>query len=152
AAQCRVQQQAARWAAPGPDRRRAAVAATQWSRRTRHLPAVAAMTRDQQRQWLARVKQEYAAGNLTATARPVLMELATFTRCRFGIWPSHELLAKRARCCIRTVQDALQAARKLGLLEWWHQRVRRAWRALRAVNRYELRLPAGAALPGPHGP
>jgi hypothetical protein len=110
------------------------------------------MTRDQQRQWLARVKREYAAGNLTATARLVLMELATFTRCRFSVWPSHELLAKRARCCVRTVQNALQAARKLGLLEWWHQRVRRAWRALRVVNRYALRLPEGTVLPGPHGP
>jgi hypothetical protein len=110
------------------------------------------MTRDQQRQWLSRVKQEYTAGNLTATGRLVLMELATFTRCRFGIWPSHELLARRARCCIRTVQEALQAARRLGLLEWWHQRVRRAWRALRAVNRYALKLPGGAVLPGPHGP
>ena len=57
-----------------------------------------------------------------------------------------------SRCCIRTVQDALQAARKLGLLEWWHQRVRRAWRALRAVNRYELRMPTDILQPGPHGP
>jgi hypothetical protein len=110
------------------------------------------LTRDEQRQWLARVKREYEAGGLTATGRIVLMELCNFGRCRFGIWPSHELLARRARCCVRTVQDALQAARKLGLLEWWHQRVRRAWRALRAVNRYELRLPEGAVLLGRHGP
>jgi hypothetical protein len=37
----------------------------------------ARLTRDEQRQWLARVKREYEAGGLTATARIVLMELAT---------------------------------------------------------------------------
>jgi len=110
------------------------------------------MTRDQQRQWFARVEREYMAGNFTPTQQKVLAKLATFTRCRFGIWPSHELLARRARCCVRTVQDALQAARKLGLLEWWHQRVRAVRRLLRTVNRYELRMPAGGVLPGPHGP
>jgi hypothetical protein len=110
------------------------------------------MTNDQRRQWLARVKQEWAAGSLTDKGRIVLMELATFTRCRFGIWPSHALLARRARCFVRTVQDALQAARGLGLLDWWHQRRRAAWRALRTVNRYVLRLPAGSVQPGPHGP
>jgi hypothetical protein len=107
---------------------------------------------DDRRRWLARLKREYEAGNLTATARLVLIELATFSRCRFGIWPSHELLARRARCCVRTVQDALQAARRLGLVDWAAQRVRAAWRSLRASNRYVLKLPAGAVQPGSHGP
>ena len=110
------------------------------------------MTNDQRRQWLARVKAEWLAGNLTDKGRIVLMEMATFTRCRFGIWPSHALLARRARCCVRTVQEALREARGLGLLEWWQQRVRAVWRSLRSVNRYVLRLPEGSVQPGPHGP
>ena len=106
------------------------------------------MTNDQRRQWLARVKQEWAAGGLTDKGRIVLMELATFTRCRFGIWPSHALLARRARCCVRTVQEAVREAKAVGLLDWCHQRVKAVWRSLRTVNRYVLRLPEGCSAAG----
>jgi hypothetical protein len=115
-------------------------------------PAEAMMTNDQRRQWLAHVKQQWLAGNLTDKGRIILIELATFTRCRFGVWPSHQLLARRARCCVRTVQTALREARAIGLLDWCHQRVEAAWRSLRTVNRYELMLPAGVVQSGPHGP
>lgn len=91
--------------------------------------------------WFSRVYREYEAGNLTPLWRDVLKALGRFDGCRFGIFPSHALLAAHARCSIRTVQNALRAARELGLLEWCHQRVRRAWRSLRGPNRYVLRLP-----------
>ena len=56
---------------------------------------------------------------------------------------------------MRTVQEALREAKALGLLDR-HQRVKAARRSLRAVNRYVLKLPEGAAKPpvqpGPHGP
>jgi hypothetical protein len=92
--------------------------------------------------WCSRLKREYKAGNLPAKQYLVLCELGRFDACRFGIFPSHRALAARARCGVRTVQRALQAARRLGLVEWTATRVRAAWRALRGPNRYVLRVPA----------
>ena len=107
--------------------------------------------------WFSRVYREFEAGNLTRAYRDVLLALGRFDACRFGIFPSHEFLARRARCSVRTVQRALEAARALGLVEWAAQRVRASWRLLRASNRYVLKLPTGPmrsmlAQPGPHGP
>src|SRR6516162_9781581 len=63
---------------------------------------------------------------VTAPQYLVLCELGRFDACRLGIFPSHEFLARRARCSVRTVQRALEAARALGLVDWSHQRVRAA--------------------------
>jgi hypothetical protein len=93
--------------------------------------------------WFSRVHREFEAGTLTRTARDVLLVLGRFHPCRFGIFPSHATLAARARCSVRTVQRALQAARTLGLLDWCARRIRAAWRSLRASNRYVLKLPTG---------
>ena len=92
--------------------------------------------------WFSRLKREYEAGNLPAKQYLVLCELGRFDACRLGIFPSHRTLAARARCGLRTVQRALQAARRLGLVEWSATRVRAAWRALRGPNRYVLQVPA----------
>jgi hypothetical protein len=94
--------------------------------------------------WFSRLRREYEAHNITATQYLVLCELGRFDACRFGIFPSHRTLAARARCGVRTVQRALQAARGLGLVEWAATRVRAAWRSLQGVNRYVLKLPATA--------
>ena len=102
--------------------------------------------------WFSRVYREYEAGNLTPLWRDVLRALGRFDACQFGIFPSHEFLARRARCSVRTVQRALEAARALGLVEWAAQRVRASWRLLRASNRYVLKTPQGTVQPGPHGP
>ena len=67
--------------------------------------------------WFSRLKREYEAGNLPAKQYLVLCELGRFDACRLGIFPSHRTLAARARCGLRTVQRALQAARRLGLVE-----------------------------------
>ena len=91
--------------------------------------------------WFSRVEREFEAGNLTRAQRDVLKALGRFTGCRFGIFPSHAFLAARVKCCVRTVQRALQAARELGLVTWAAQRVRAGWRSLRASNRYVLTLP-----------
>jgi hypothetical protein len=102
--------------------------------------------------WFSRVYREYEAGNLTPLWRDVLRALGRFDACRFGIFPSHGFLARRARCSVRTVQRALEAARALGLVDWTAQRVRASWRLLRASNRYVLKMPATPVQPGPHGP
>jgi hypothetical protein len=49
---------------------------------------------------------------------------------------THATLAARARCCTRTVQRALQAGQRLGLVQWTERRVRAAWRWLRTSNAY----------------
>jgi hypothetical protein len=66
--------------------------------------------------WFSRLKREFEAYNITATQYLVLCELGRFNACRLGIFPSHATLAARARCSVRTVQSALQAARRLGLV------------------------------------
>jgi hypothetical protein len=91
--------------------------------------------------WLSRVWREFEAGNLTRDFRDVLKELGRFRGCAAGIIPSHALLAARAKCSVRTVQRALEAARTLGLVEWSARRVRVAWRLIRGSNRYVLKLP-----------
>ena len=81
--------------------------------------------------WFSRVYREFEAGNLTRGYRDVLLALGRFDG-PVGIFPSHRTLAARARCGIRTVQRALQAARRLGLVEM--DRHPRAWIPLRARN------------------
>ena len=92
--------------------------------------------------WFSRLRREYEAGNLPAKQYLVLCELGRFDRCRLGIFPSPRTLAARARCGLRTVQRALQAAWRLGLVKWTGTRVRAAWRSLQGPNRYVLKLPA----------
>jgi DNA-binding transcriptional MocR family regulator len=82
---------------------------------------------------------EFRAGNLTRAHRDVLLCLAGYGRVA---WPSHQTLADRANCCVRTVQRALEAARDLGLVTWVERRVRAGWRWLRTSNRYTLTVPA----------
>ena len=93
--------------------------------------------------WFSRIHREYEAGNLTLHFREVLVHLGRFHPCRFGIFPSHAVLAMRARVSVSTVQRALSAARRLGLLDWAERRVRQGWRSLKASNRYVLKVPAG---------
>ena len=93
--------------------------------------------------WFSRVYREFEAGNLTRAYRDVLLALGRFDG-PLGIFPSHRTLAARARCGVRTVQRALQAARRLGLVEWTETRVRAAWRSLQGPNRYVLKVPAAA--------
>jgi hypothetical protein len=93
--------------------------------------------------WFSRVWREFEASHLTRTDRDVLLALGRFGTCRFGIVPSHETLASRARCHIRSVQRALQAGKALGLVTWGVRRIRAAWRSLRTSNRYVLTVPGG---------
>jgi hypothetical protein len=51
-------------------------------------------------------------------------------------FPSHEAIAAKAGCSIRTVQRALNWARDKGLLHWAHGLYRTGWRVLRTSNRY----------------
>jgi hypothetical protein len=91
--------------------------------------------------WTARVWAEFRAGNLTRTARDVLLTLRTYRGHGGLICPSHQTLAERVDCHPVTVWRALQAARDLGLIRWTERRVRAAWRSLRTSNRYRLIVP-----------
>jgi hypothetical protein len=100
--------------------------------------------------WQHRIWQEYRAHNLHPLWRDVLLTLATYCHDGTG-WPAHTTLAERARCCVRTVQRALQAGRRLGLVEWTERRVKAAWRWLQTSNAYRLTLPAEPVQPGIRG-
>jgi hypothetical protein len=91
--------------------------------------------------WTARVWGEYRQSNLTRSHRDVLLTLKTFRGQGGIVCPSHETLADRADCGVRTVQRALRQAEHLGLVSWVERRVKAAWRWLRTSNRYFLRLP-----------
>src|SRR5271165_1097990 len=97
--------------------------------------------------WTARVWAEFRAGNLTRAARDVLLTLHTYRAAGGCAWPSHQTIADRAKCCVRTVQDALRAARGLGLIVWTERRARSGWRWLRTSNLYRFLAPAGPVSP-----
>ncbi len=98
--------------------------------------------------WTARVWREFHADNLTRAYRDVLLTLRTFRGHGGLMVPSHATLADRVGCSPRTVQRALQQARRLGLVSWVERRVRAAWRWLRSSNSYRLAVPAEAVQPG----
>jgi DNA-binding transcriptional MocR family regulator len=102
--------------------------------------------------WSARVWAEFRAENLTRAYRDVLLTLRTFRGPGGIAWPSHETLAERAGCSVRTVQRALAQARLLGLTEWTERRVRAGWRWLRTSNVYTFRQPDAPAAPGMRAP
>ena len=91
--------------------------------------------------WIPAVWTQFRAGNLTPLFRDVLLRLQKFDRGR-GLWPSHDTLADRTGCSVRTVQEALRQGRALGLVAW----VSGAGR--RTSNRYSLTLPKMAAEAG----
>jgi hypothetical protein len=99
-------------------------------------PSPHAVNGERMSAWFSRLKREYEAGNLPAKQYLVLCELGRFGACRFGVFPSHATLAARARCGLRTVQRALQVARRLGLV---------------AIGRPPGSAPRGAACAGPTG-
>jgi DNA-binding transcriptional MocR family regulator len=98
--------------------------------------------------WTARVWQEFRAGNLTRSARDILLTLRTYRGPGGLICPSHATLADRAKCSVRSVQRALQQADHLGLVRWAERRVRAAWRWLRTSNRYWLTTPESPVTAG----
>ena len=97
--------------------------------------------------WTNRVWQERHARRLTFAWKDVLLSLATYRGRGGSIHPSHDTLAARVGCCVKTVQRALQAARKIGLVTWCERRVRAGWRTVRTSNRYALTVPATPAEP-----
>lgn len=74
---------------------------------------------------------------ITAKTHLVLQALASFQGCR-GLFPSHESIAARAGCSVRTVIRALEASYRLGIVERTRQRQRVSGRICNGPNRYRL--------------
>lgn len=74
---------------------------------------------------------------ITAKTHLVLQALASFAGPR-GLFPSHESIASRAGCSVRTVIRALETAYRLGIVERTRQRQRVSGRICNGVNRYRL--------------
>ena len=105
--------------------------------------------------WTARIWSAFHAGYMTRVSRDVLLTLATY-RAPGGIaWPSHQTLADRCRCSVRSVQRALAAGKAAGLLEWcgrWRGRLRtsnvyRFVSGIATVQRVRMNL-GSIAIPG----
>jgi hypothetical protein len=89
--------------------------------------------------WKTQVWSAFRARELTPLFRDVLLRLATFRGRRGLIFPSHQALADRARCCERTVRRALEAAKGLGLVRWCERRIKVGhWATERTSNLYTL--------------
>ena len=74
---------------------------------------------------------------ITGKTHIVLQALASFQGHR-GLFPSHESIASRAGCSVRTVIRALEAAYRLGVVKRTRQRQRVSGRICNGVNRYRL--------------
>ncbi|WP_330997631.1 helix-turn-helix domain-containing protein, partial [Gluconobacter oxydans] len=74
---------------------------------------------------------------ITATTHLVLQALASFQGHR-GLFPSHESIAARAGCSVRSVIRALETAYRLGIVERTRQRQRVSGRVCNGPNRYRL--------------
>ncbi|MBS1089934.1 helix-turn-helix domain-containing protein [Gluconobacter wancherniae] len=77
------------------------------------------------------------AHKITGKAHIVLMALASFQGHK-GLFPSHESIASRAGCSVRTVIRSLETAYSLGIVERTRQRIRRSGRVVNGPNRYRL--------------
>ena len=88
--------------------------------------------------WNTEVWQAFRADDLTRARRDVLLCLPKF-RGRGGlIFPSHEAIAARAKCCVKTVQRTLADARERGQIRWVERRKRVGAGTERTSNLYVL--------------
>ena len=74
---------------------------------------------------------------ITAKTHLVLQALASFQGHR-GLFPSHESIAARAGCSVRTVIRSMETAYRLGIVERTRQRQMVSGRICNGVNRYRL--------------
>jgi len=79
------------------------------------------------------------ARQISAKTHLVLQALASFQGHR-GLFPSHESIAARAGCSVRSVIRALEVAYRLGIVQRTRQRQRVSGRLVNGVNRYRLIL------------
>lgn len=87
----------------------------------------------------------HRAGRLTDDRFQALMVLPSWLNLRGGRCdPSHATIAAKANTCPRTVQRALEDARRLGLVTWDQRATRRDGETVQITNQYVL-LPGLAA-------
>ena len=95
--------------------------------------------------WKDEIWAAFHTNRLTRATRDVLLCLHGYRSAGGVAWPSHQTLAERARCSVRTVQRALAAAAGLDLIRWTMRRIARGWRVVRSSNVY--RFGTGAPRP-----
>jgi hypothetical protein len=97
--------------------------------------------------WIARVRAECVAKNLTWARKDALVELLVCISSGDGQVKDADV-AERAGCSRRTVIRARQDAREAGLLDWEQTRRRVAGRWRQGPNSYALKLPEHPVCPG----
>jgi hypothetical protein len=98
--------------------------------------------------WRRRLELERRAGNITLYRKAALNALLAFHGTE-GLWPSDAAVAALAGVSERTVRNARNEARELGLLTWERTRKRGAdgrWR--QGPNSYTVAVPASPVCPG----
>jgi DNA-binding transcriptional MocR family regulator len=98
------------------------------------------LNRDQRAAWRARLELQRRTGWLTPlyvhVGLALLRRLSADGRCD----PSQETLARDAGCSLRTVQRALPALMRCGMLTWTRRLVRNGQRVAQTSNAYEILL------------
>lgn len=78
-------------------------------------------------------------GRLTEAQFQAIMEMPGWLNRKTGrLDPSHETIAAKARVCVKTVQRALAAAKRLGLIGWDQRAIRLPGETIQITNQYQL--------------
>lgn len=89
--------------------------------------------------WEDAVSHHRRRGHLTEAQLKVMLELpGWFNRESGQCDPSHETIAARADVCVKTVQRALAAAKRLGLIGWDQRAIRLPGETIQITNQYVL--------------
>jgi DNA-binding transcriptional MocR family regulator len=107
------------------------------------------MCRERRAVWKARIDLHRRAGRITDgechVGQALLLRLGHDGRCD----PSHATLADDSGESVSTVQRALRALRKLGMVSWVRRLIRDGWRAAQTSNAYLLSLGEAPEIPRP---
>jgi len=95
--------------------------------------------REQVARWRKSVERRHRLGSLTDAEAAVLLTLPTWLNRKSGRCdPAHGTIAKKAGVCVKTVQRALEGARRLRLVDWDQRAVKIGSVVTQISNLYRL--------------
>jgi len=91
----------------------------------------------------SKVLEALHARKVRPIEKDILLCLWGYTRCFGGAaWPSHDTIADRVGCSVRTVERALKKLQGLGWVDWQHRYQKEGPRMVQCSNLYNLSIPA----------
>jgi Helix-turn-helix domain len=101
-----------------------------------------AMTRTPEDKFRAKVLEALHGRKVRPIEKDILLCLWGYMRCFGGAaWPSHDTIADRVGCSVRTVKRALMRLRGLGWVDWQHRYQKEGPRMVQCSNLYSLSVP-----------